>query len=311
MKAICVSSNDDSLEFNFEEHGLAPTAKAVKLGLLLGLVLQTLKHLTHVAFRRAETSTNANGNEHTSTFDFSATYSIVVLALETYRLYPEFLLTYEPDDVGLSITQCSAMPQLTSCLANLKTLSISLGVRDATPVEHPDGNTKLTNHLVGGFKLMQSLQQLILTFCNQRESCSLISELAKCVYLPKLNLIALFAPTCSVVHLTQFLCKHSEPLTSFAVTYIAAVEKDADKAYRRLFTKLRDEFNLKSFVVGSLETSNDEPFEFPHIDRTIVKDEPNEDGFINVDLSHSLCLNGAGEVKNGPSQMLSCMVLAR
>jgi hypothetical protein len=70
VKAICVSSNDDSLEFNFEEHGLAPTAKAVKLGLLLGLVLQTLKHLTHVAFRRAETSTNANGNEHTSTLIF-------------------------------------------------------------------------------------------------------------------------------------------------------------------------------------------------------------------------------------------------
>jgi hypothetical protein len=52
-----------------------------------------------------------------------------------------------------------------------------------------------------------------------------------------------------------------------------------------------------------------ERFVFPDIYGTIVKEEPDEDGFIEVDFSLFLRFHGAEEVKDGLSKMLSCMVL--
>ena len=121
VKAICVYSEDDrqilQLSDTTEEDDLGSLAKSLKLGILLGLALQNLKNLTDVAFKPYDTSANTDDAPTYSGVDFSATFNIVLLALQTNALRPERVAIFELDSPGFSITQCSAMLELTDCLA--------------------------------------------------------------------------------------------------------------------------------------------------------------------------------------------------
>jgi hypothetical protein len=73
-------------------------------------------------------------------------------------------------------------------------------------------------------------------------------------------------------------------MRSCSILFVTARDDDSEKAYREFLEKLRDMFHLQKLRLGSLKDTDDSVFQFPDIDNTRVSEEPNEDGYLVVDV---------------------------
>jgi hypothetical protein len=189
----------------------------------------------------------------------------------------------------------------------LEIFRLSVGSGDALQDGSVERYTDLTKPLIGGLSLMHSLQEQTLTFHGQ-DSSLLMSELANSVYFPKIVHISLLGPVCAISSVSQFLCKHAGTLIKFGLGSMMALDGDAEQKYRDFLTKLHHQLKLNAILLGSLMDVDDGHFVFPDIDRTEVKEQPNDDGYIEVSVNPFLNFDGLAQVKNGLARMLSCMV---
>jgi hypothetical protein len=275
----------------------------------LGLALQNLKNLKQISFRPYDDDESDIRTDTQSVVDFTETFSLVLGVLEVCQLRPEIIeaIDFDPAKFEFVISACDDMAMPLECLSNLKVLQLLLGRSDSEDDGVPS-SPDLTKHLIAGLNQMRSLVQLTLIFCDKRESSAFIKELQESVDLPCLTVVHFVSIECRISDLTEFLCKHPKAMKGCGLQCVTAQDVDPEKAYRDLLEKFRDTFQLNVLHFGPLLGTDGSRFDFPDIDQTIVSEEPNEDGYLVVDIDPYLLFNDDVEVQDGLSKMLSCMV---
>lgn len=181
-------------------------------------------------------------------------------------------------------------------------------------VQHPDATFSSHNHLdyskwfVAALKQMSSLQSLNIMFYDvEEQSARFFEAAAETVKLPSLQHLSFWYACFQMHDLLLFLRNHAPTLKYCELAPVFAYTDD-EKAYRDLLSAFAsDDFDLEAVSFGELYGNDGSYFAFPDLDCTEISDEPNEDGYIVVDTSLLLHLEGKDQVRTGLIRMLNCI----
>ena len=198
------------------------------------------------------------------------------------------------------------MLQLQECFSEVKELELSF-LFDHFLVNRPSDPTKLGLHLAKGLNQFRSLTRLYLAF-NSGKTAEIFGNIAATVFLPQLKNLQLHLLLCYCDALSAFIRRHATMLESCTLLYLSFPELDAGQQAANRFSEvlevLRNCLLLELLVIGRLagfECHISFPREYAHVDWS---EEPNEDGYIEIQVDTSLLVLKDDEVDQGIAQII-------
>lgn len=148
----------------------------------------------------------------------------------------------------------------------------------------------LIRPLAGCLNRMAALTSISLG-CNVMHSDAwTFRELFRSVYLPCLANLELTAFTFNPHDMTRLLITHAATLKGCSFVAMLLEHYEPETAYRSLFQNMHDRLGLESLFFEGFK--NDSTIDCPLIDRTRMSDQPNEEGYIVVNVDDYIELPG-------------------
>ena len=312
-KVFEVRCKDDSKQFNTGDSSSQLSAEAMDLSLsfLTALAFQNFKNLESIEFQPTKESASEQRTEQENlVIDFSNTFSFVLLAVQVCGVLPQHIYSPHGEQAyptNFRIKTWKWMPQLSNCFLHLETFDICVEL-DRMSLAQPG----LARDFATAINSMQSLTRLYLDFSyttNEADKSGFFKELFENVCLLHLDEIYLMNVACYVGDLTHFLLKHASKLKCCRLWGISSYEAQATALFRTMLDRLRTSFDLEYLGIAGLDDLSDGArLSFPNIDQTMIFDREDEDGFLLVDVCEGIEFDGASEVREGLSNMFSCVV---
>ena len=243
--------------------------------------------------------------------DVSDTIDFVLLALQACCLRPSKLWIIPSGSKSPNIAICnfrsiSPFANVISAVESYRLVPGTRSVSDNRDMRPFETGQQIADNL----RMMSSLNSLEIDFSQYRKGAKLLDTLAEHVHLEHLGSIRLARLNCDITAVTKILCNHAPTLTLCSLTAIASTKASHTAKYRELFVMLRDRFELRRLELKCL-LADHRPrasiLKFPLLEGVTVGEEPDEDGFMVVELSRKVLLGGRKRVKKGIDDMLNSM----
>lgn len=273
----------------------------------LRCAFRNLTSLATIYFNTLESDTNDPWHAaERDTVDFSASFATVLKAVQDCNIRPTTILARASDKVRFGIEDCSMMLQLRECFSEVKELKLSF-LFDSLLVNRPIDRTQLGQHLATGLNHFQSLTCLRLGF-NWPDTVEIFDCVAATIFLPQLKVLRLWQLWCTCDALSAFLRKHARTLESCTLISprfpeLHAGPQAADR-FSEVLKVLRSCRLLEQLVILWAK-GLDCYISFPTARAQVSwSEEPNEDGFIEIEVDSSLLALEDEEIDEGISQVL-------
>ncbi|KAK4951208.1 hypothetical protein LTR10_010181 [Elasticomyces elasticus] len=149
------------------------------------------------------------------------------------------------------------------------------------------------------------LEELSLSFNNSVEEGDAFDCLASAVLLPQLRRFVCSESDCHTLSMMRFLSNHAATLKSCDLSFIGFWRRDAVE-FTDLLNMIRESMRLEQLALYECDEGYSR-LRFPDMIKVRSGSEPNDDGYIIVELDETISLKGYDEVQSGLACMLKCM----
>lgn len=277
---------------------VSATRLSMECAPLLALAFQGLRKVKGILFTDREAKvTEYVGEGDLATVDIASAFTSVMFAVQACGMRPLIVATLPTTAKrALNMSDTLSIPRLQAVLSQVKEfyIEMSLGSEDE-PVDPEIGHV-MGAHLASGINNMQRLTTLSLALESIDECADLMRHLSRLCFLPNLEELHLIYVVCEMDDLIALLRKHAGTLEGCILKSIYW----QGSCFSSLLTELA---NLKLEMLMLEDLS---PFGAPEMQHPgLVKftDEPNEDGYIEVDHG-ALMWKSKAEVQAGIAELL-------
>ncbi|KAK5727564.1 hypothetical protein LTR15_003464 [Elasticomyces elasticus] len=273
----------------------------------LSVLLAKFPRLSTISFPVDYPTKPKNDQCPTYEWDLNATFQATMTALEMAGIQPP---TIKTDMWWSSLSKDQSWFCLRPHLGFLHKLDLSLffdtehGVKFGLPRE------SLCVEKVG-IDFLLALQQCIvleefsLRLGSSVEVGNAFDCLASTVLLPQLRRLSFNLTACDTPSIMRFLNSHAATLKSCDFAYVDFLRRDAVE-FTDLLNMMREKLRLEQLALHEC-SEGESPMRFPYMVKVSFDSEPNDDGYIVVELDETISLKGYDEVQSGLACMLKCV----
>ncbi|KAK5676528.1 hypothetical protein LTS10_010829 [Elasticomyces elasticus] len=273
----------------------------------LSALLTKFPRLSTINFR-VEYPTKPNNDQcQTYEWDLDATFQATMAALKMAGIQPP---TIKTDMWWSSISKDQSWLCLRPHLGLLHKLDFSLFLNTEHGVKFGPPRETLCVEKVGiDFLLALQhcivLEELSLKLGHSFEVGDAFECLASTVLLPQLRRFSFNLTACDTPSMMRFLDNHAATLKRCDFAYVDFLRRDAVE-FTDLLNMMRENMRLEQLALYEC-SEGESPMRFPYMIKVSFDSEPNDDGYIVVELDETISLEGYDEVQSGLACMLKCV----
>ncbi|KAK3652321.1 hypothetical protein LTR22_011675 [Elasticomyces elasticus] len=300
LEVICEPSTTKTPDWGVTFEGTARQPDFTALASPLSVLLAKFPRLATISFVKDYYATEPKDDQcPTYRWDFDATFQATMAALAMVGIQPTTMRT----DMGwesLGFDKDQSWFCLLPHLDFLHRLDLSLFLDRELGVNVD----KIGMNFLLALQQCTVLEELSLELGYSNEVRDAFDCLASAVLLPQLRRFAFYHTACDTPTMMRFLNNHAATLKSCKFCVLEFWRRDAADI-TNLLAMMRE--NMKLEQLDFHECSEGMATLFPDMVKVRFDSEPNDDGYIVVELDDTISLEGYNEVQSGLACMLKCV----
>ncbi|KAK4890680.1 hypothetical protein LTR27_010606 [Elasticomyces elasticus] len=296
---ICEPSTTKTPDWSATLEDTARQPDFTALALPLSVLLAKFPQLATIIFVKGFYATEPKDDQRqTYKWDTDATVQATIGALA--------MVGVQPTTISTEMCPPLSKDQSWFCLRPHLDLLHRLDLSVFLDREHGVNVDKIGMNFLLALQQCTVLEELFLSLGYSNEVRDAFDCLASAVILPRLRRFAFSQTACNTPTMMRFLNNHAATLRSCEFGWVEFWRRGAVD-FTNLLAMMSERMSLDKLAIEKCSEGQFPLLTFPNMIKVSFDSEPNDDGYVVVDLDETISLEGHDKVQSGLACMLKCV----